>query len=187
MIVEPDHAGGDAKMNRMEERYDILVEELKEDGIDLDLVFEEMKKLRFELPSWGFSDAGTRFAVFHEEGSAQNVFQRVEDAGYVNKVTGLCPTVALHIPWDKVDDWKELVEFAEEKGVKIGAINPNLFQDPDYKYGSLAHVFAPFERSFKDDLLVPSQYVQNVPVEDEFDGEKDEFELSHRVKQPVEI
>ncbi len=139
MIVEPDHAGGDAKMNRMEERYDILVEELKEDGIDLDLVFEEMKKLRFELPSWGFSDAGTRFAVFHEEGSAQNVFQRVEDAGYVNKVTGLCPTVALHIPWDKVDDWKELVEFAEEKGVKIGAINPNLFQDPDYKYGSLAH------------------------------------------------
>ncbi|HBU00485.1 MAG TPA: L-rhamnose isomerase, partial [Thermotoga naphthophila] len=63
----------------------------------------------------------------------------IEDAALVHRLTGCCPSVALHIPWDKVENWEELREFAEEKGLKIGAINPNLFQDPDYKYGSLTN------------------------------------------------
>ncbi|MCD6552179.1 L-rhamnose isomerase [Thermotoga sp.] len=101
--------------------------------------FKELDELKFELPSWAFSDTGTRFAVFHEEGAARNVFERIEDAALVHELTGCCPSVALHIPWDRVEDWEELKEFAKEKGLKIGAINPNLFQDPDYKYGSLTN------------------------------------------------
>ncbi|AGL49999.1 sugar isomerase [Thermotoga maritima MSB8] len=105
----------------------------------MERIFKELDELKFELPSWAFSDAGTRFAVFHEEGAARNVFERIEDAALVHRLTGCCPSVALHIPWDKVENWEELREFAEEKGLKIGAINPNLFQDPDYKYGSLTN------------------------------------------------
>ncbi|AAD36148.1 sugar isomerase [Thermotoga maritima MSB8] len=107
--------------------------------INMERIFKELDELKFELPSWAFSDAGTRFAVFHEEGAARNVFERIEDAALVHRLTGCCPSVALHIPWDKVENWEELREFAEEKGLKIGAINPNLFQDPDYKYGSLTN------------------------------------------------
>ncbi|KUK22313.1 MAG: Sugar isomerase, partial [Thermotoga petrophila] len=107
--------------------------------MNMEKIFEELDELMFELPSWAFSDAGTRFAVFHEEGAARNVFERIEDAALVHRLTGCCPSVALHIPWDKVENWEELREFAEEKGLKIGAINPNLFQDPDYKYGSLTN------------------------------------------------
>lgn len=107
--------------------------------MNMEKIFKELDELKFELPSWAFSDAGTRFAVFHEEGAARNVFERIEDAALVHHLTGCCPSVALHIPWDKVENWEELKEFAEEKGLKIGAINPNLFQDSDYKYGSLTN------------------------------------------------
>ncbi|ADA67764.1 L-rhamnose isomerase [Thermotoga petrophila RKU-10] len=105
----------------------------------MEKIFRELDELKFELPSWAFSDAGTRFAVFHEEGAARNVFERIEDAALVHELTGCCPSVALHIPWDRVENWEELKEFAKEKGLRIGAINPNLFQDPDYKYGSLTN------------------------------------------------
>nr|WP_208853759.1 L-rhamnose isomerase [Thermotoga petrophila] len=107
--------------------------------MDMEKIFRELDELKFELPSWAFSDAGTRFAVFHEEGAARNVFERIEDAALVHELTGCCPSVALHIPWDRVENWEELKEFAKEKGLRIGAINPNLFQDPDYKYGSLTN------------------------------------------------
>ncbi len=107
--------------------------------MNMEKIFEELDELMFELPSWAFSDAGTRFAVFHEEGAARNVFERIEDAALVHQLTGCCPSVALHIPWDRVENWEELREFAEEKGLRIGAINPNLFQDLDYKYGSLTN------------------------------------------------
>jgi L-rhamnose isomerase/sugar isomerase len=107
--------------------------------MNMEKIFEELDELMFELPSWAFSDAGTRFAVFHEEGAARNVFERIEDAALVHRLTGCCPSVALHIPWDRVENWEELREFAEEKGLRIGAINPNLFQDLDYKYGSLTN------------------------------------------------
>lgn len=107
--------------------------------MNMEEIFRELDELKFELPSWAFSDAGTRFAVFHEEGAARNVFERIEDAALVHELTGCCPSVALHIPWDRVENWEELKEFAKEKGLRIGAINPNLFQDPDYKYGSLTN------------------------------------------------
>ncbi len=126
---------------REEERYHRLVEELKGRGIDPEEVIRRLKEQRLETPSWGYSDSGTRFAVFPQPGAARNVHERLQDAAEVHKLTGICPSVALHIPWDAPEDgdYKALKQEAEELGIQIGSINPNLFQDPDYRFGSLAH------------------------------------------------
>ncbi|WP_370518804.1 L-rhamnose isomerase [Microlunatus sp. Gsoil 973] len=92
-----------------------------------------------ELPSWAFGNSGTRFRVFGQPGVPRNPEEKISDAAKVHEFTGLAPTVALHIPWDKVDDYDRLARFAKEHGVGLGTINSNTFQDDDYKFGSLAH------------------------------------------------
>ena len=103
---------------------------------------QAVRNLPIELPSWGFGNAGTRFGSFPEPGAARDLYEKIEDAGTVHRLTGGSPTVALHIPWDKPPvgaSWESIAEFAASEGVKIGAINPNLFQDFDYKLGSVCH------------------------------------------------
>ena len=102
-------------------------------------LIKKLDTFKIEIPSWGFSDSGTRFKVFHIPGAARNIFERIDDAAQVNKYTQAVSAVAIHIPWDKVDNWKELKEYAEDRGLKIGSVNPNLFQDDDYKFGSLTN------------------------------------------------
>ncbi|CAN5572085.1 L-rhamnose isomerase [soil metagenome] len=102
-------------------------------------LIEPLKSLRIETPSWGYGDSGTRFKTFAWPGAARTVWEKVDDAAEVHRLTGTAPAVALHIPWDKVDDWSELKEYAENKGVAIGAINPNVFQAPEYKLGSVTN------------------------------------------------
>jgi L-rhamnose isomerase/sugar isomerase len=92
-----------------------------------------------EVPSWAYGNSGTRFKVFHTAGVPRNPFEKISDAAQVNAVTGLAPRVSLHIPWDRVDDFGALAAHAKELGVSIGAINSNLFQEEDYKLGSLTH------------------------------------------------
>jgi len=92
-----------------------------------------------EVPSWAYGNSGTRFKVFSTPGVPRTPFEKIADAAQVNAVTGLAPRVSLHIPWDKVDDFGALATHAKELGVAIGAINSNLFQDEDYKLGSLTH------------------------------------------------
>ena len=92
-----------------------------------------------ELPSWAFGNSGTRFKVFAQPGVPRNPFEKIADAAQVHRYTGIAPSVALHIPWDKVDDYVALRTHAEELGVRLGTINSNTFQDDDYKLGSLAH------------------------------------------------
>lgn len=93
-----------------------------------------------ELPSWAFGNSGTRFKVFATPGTPRTVEEKITDAAKVNELTALAPSVALHIPWDKVDDYGALSAFAQDKGVKLGTINSNTFQDDIYKFGSLTHV-----------------------------------------------
>ena len=93
-----------------------------------------------ELPSWAFGNSGTRFKVFATPGTPRTVEEKITDAAKVNELTALAPSVALHIPWDKVDDYAALSAFAQDKGVKLGTINSNTFQDDIYKFGSLTHV-----------------------------------------------
>ncbi len=92
-----------------------------------------------ELPSWAFGNSGTRFKVFGTPGTPRTPQEKIADAAQVNKYTALSPTVALHIPWDRVDDYAALGAFATDHGLALGTINSNTFQDDDYKFGSLTH------------------------------------------------
>ncbi len=92
-----------------------------------------------EVPSWAYGNSGTRFKVFGTPGTPRTVHEKLADAAQVNRFTGLAPSVALHIPWDKVDDYAALRAYAEDLGVTLGTINSNTFQDDDYKLGALTH------------------------------------------------
>jgi L-rhamnose isomerase/sugar isomerase len=102
-------------------------------------VLEQLKALEIETPSWGYGNSGTRFHVFPWPGAARTVWERIDDAALVHRLTGCCPSVALHIPWDRVDDWPALRDYANERGIRIGAINPNLFGEDEYRLGSICH------------------------------------------------
>jgi L-rhamnose isomerase/sugar isomerase len=102
-------------------------------------IVAELRRLEIETPSWGYGNSGTRFHVFPWPSAARTPEERIADAALVHRLTGACPTVAIHIPWDRVDDWDAFRRYAEQEGVRIGAINPNLFQDDRYRLGSLAH------------------------------------------------
>ncbi len=106
---------------------------------ELGNVKEQLKKQQIETPSWGYADSGTRFNVFTQKSAAHTLAQKLEDAGEVHKYTGICPTMAIHIPWDRVENWKEVNSRASDLGLQIGAVNPNLFQEKEYKLGSLCH------------------------------------------------
>lgn len=93
-----------------------------------------------ELPSWAFGNSGTRFKVFPTAGTPRSPQEKIADAAKVNELTALAPSVALHIPWDKVDDYAALSAYAQDLGVSLGTINSNTFQDEAYKFGSLTHI-----------------------------------------------
>jgi L-rhamnose isomerase/sugar isomerase len=101
-----------------------------------------VRALPIELPSWGFGNAGTRFGAFPEPGAARDIYEKIEDAAAVHRLTGATPSVAVHIPWDLPPagkTWADIAAFARGEGIAIGAINPNLFQDHDYKLGSVCN------------------------------------------------
>lgn len=107
--------------------------------MNLSKIKEKISNFKVEVPSWGFGRSGTRFHAFHIPGEARNIYEKIDDAAFVNKITDAVSAVAIHIPWDKVEDYKALKDYAEEKGTKIGAVNPNYFQDEDYLFGSLSN------------------------------------------------
>ncbi|HAJ32354.1 MAG TPA: L-rhamnose isomerase [Candidatus Atribacteria bacterium] len=119
--------------------YKILKSSLEKKGINVSEIEKKLKALKIETPSWGYSDSGTRFAIFKQKGAAKSVKEKIQDAAEVHKITGICPSIALHIPWDMTENWNDLLEYSLSLGIRPGAINPNLFQDPDYKFGSLCN------------------------------------------------
>ena len=126
-------------MSADERAYELLRERVATRGVDVDAALAELRALEIETPSWGYSDSGTRFHVFRWPGAARTPWERVADAALVHRLTGACPRAAIHIPWDRVDDYGELRGYAEGEGIGLGAVNPNLFQDDDYRLGSLCH------------------------------------------------
>jgi len=98
-----------------------------------------LREQRIETASWAFGNSGTRFKVFAQEGVPRTPHEKVADAATVHRFTGVAPTVALHIPWDLVDDYADLAGYAAEQGIALGTINANVFQDNDYKLGSVAN------------------------------------------------
>ena len=119
--------------------YSFLAAQLSARGIDVEQVKTKLKQQHIETPSWGYGNSGTRFKTFAWPGAARNVQEKLDDAGYVHKLTGVAPSVAIHIPWDKTDDWNALKQYATSQGVSIGAVNPNVFQDSQYKLGSITN------------------------------------------------
>lgn len=102
-------------------------------------VLDQLELQSIELPSWAFGNSGTRFKVFATPGTPRDPYEKIADAAQVHAYTKLAPTVALHIPWDKVDSYDDLRRHAEDLGVSLGTINSNTFQDDDYKFGALTH------------------------------------------------
>jgi L-rhamnose isomerase/sugar isomerase len=105
-------------------------------------VFAALDNFRIEVPSWGFSNTGTRFGKFIQPSAATSIEEKFADAGEVNRLTGVAPTVALHVLWDLpkgVADVPEIKRLEAKSGVKSGSINPNLFQDQEYKFGAMAN------------------------------------------------
>lgn len=110
-----------------------------------DTVAQALDDFEIELPSWGFANTGTRFGKYLQPAAAITTEEKLADAGQVHALTGACPTVALHVQWDLPNglaDVDNLTRAAAQAGVRPGAINPNLFQDQEYKYGSLANPLA---------------------------------------------
>lgn len=121
-------------------RFDLLAEELTARGVDVENVKSRLKAQKIETPSWGYSDSGTRFGPYQQAGSAVTIEEKIADAAQVHKFTGVAPSVAVHVLWDfKGDNFGEIKAFAESQGVKIGAINPNVFQDREYAFGSICN------------------------------------------------
>jgi L-rhamnose isomerase/sugar isomerase len=133
--------------------YALFEEQQKARGINLEQVKAKLKAFRVETPSWGYGDSGTRFKVFKKVGVPRDPFEKFEDAAQVHQYTGICPSVAIHIPWDKVEDYGKLKRHAAELGMQIGAVNPNLFQEDEYMLGSVTHRDPAVRRKATEHLL----------------------------------
>lgn len=140
-------------INTSDKAYALFEEVQKDRGISIEQVKEQIKALAIETPSWGYGDSGTRFKVFKREGVPRDPFEKLSDAAVVHKLTGASPSVAIHIPWDKVDDYEKLSQHAKDLGVRIGAVNPNLFQDDEYMLGSVCHADSAVRRKATNHLL----------------------------------
>jgi L-rhamnose isomerase/sugar isomerase len=119
--------------------YESLTNRLTDKGLDVSRIERELASFAVETPSWGYGDSGTRFGTFPQPGRPRNVFERIDDAAEVHRVTSAAPAVALHFPWDEVEDYGALREHLHRARMRVGAINPNLFEDRDYRLGSLTN------------------------------------------------
>ncbi|MHB1593372.1 MAG: L-rhamnose isomerase [Streptosporangiaceae bacterium] len=120
---------------------------------DLTAVKSALSQQRIETPSWAFGNTGTRFKVFAQPGVPRTPEEKIDDAAQVHRFTGIAPSVAVHIPWDKTDDYAALAAFAADRGIAIGAVNANVFQDDDYRLGSVANPDPRVRRKALDHLL----------------------------------
>ena len=116
-------------------------------------LIDALRGQHIETPSWAYGNSGTRFKVFAQEGVPRDPYEKIDDAATVHRFTGVAPTVALHIPWDRVDDFGALRRHAQDRGIALGTINTNTFQDDDYRLGSVAHPDAKVRRKAVDHLL----------------------------------
>ncbi len=121
--------------------YELLAETLDGQGLDLNQIKDGIKRHKIETASWAFANSGTRFKAFPHPGAATTTRQKLDDAALVHRLTGVAPSVALHIPWDKPEDgdYVAMFQYAQAQGIRLGAINSNVFQDNAYKLGSVGN------------------------------------------------
>ncbi len=142
-------------MKTYKREYQLFQEQAAAQNIELDKVKSALHEQKIETPSWGYTNSGTRFKVFPWPGAALSTYDKLNDAAMVHKMTGIAPSVALHIPWDKPDngDYLEIRHYAERLGIRIGAINPNVFQEREYMLGSIANPDASIQQKALDHMI----------------------------------
>jgi len=118
-----------------------------------DQVRATLAQQHIETPSWAYGNSGTRFKVFSQPGIPRDAFEKISDAAQVHNFTGVAPSVAIHIPWDAVEDYSKLSAHAGSEGVRIGAVNPNTFQQNEYRLGSVCNPDSAIRRTAIDHLL----------------------------------
>jgi L-rhamnose isomerase/sugar isomerase len=125
----------------LEEQYSHLVDHIEYLGLDIDQIINALKNQKIETPSWGYANSGTRFKNFPWPGAARSTKEKIDDAAMVHKMTGIAPSIAIHLPWDipKDGDFLGMCQYAEAKGLNIGAVNPNVFQNDEYRLGSIGN------------------------------------------------
>lgn len=135
--------------------YELLGEQVAELGIQIEQVKDALKRQHIETPSWGYANSGTRFKAFPHAGAATTTREKLDDAAIVHAMTGIAPSVAIHIPWDTPEDgdYDALRQYAESKGIALGAVNPNVFQDEMYKLGSFGNPSAATRELALDHIL----------------------------------
>ena len=124
--------------------FEYLEKKLNKDHLDIRLILDQVKKFQVAVPTWGVGTGGTRFARFPGIGEPQNIYDKIEDCAVINDLIGFTNKVSPHFPWDNVDDFSELKEFADGYGIGFDVVNSNTFQDPTdgketFKYGSLTN------------------------------------------------
>jgi L-rhamnose isomerase/sugar isomerase len=128
----------------------------KSESALINRAFRALDSLQIEIPSWGFANTGTRFGKFVQPAAASTLEEKFADAAEVNRLTGATPTLALHVLWDLpngIDDVTELKKLEQRFGIRAGSINPNLFQDQQYKFGSLCNPDAQIRREALNHVL----------------------------------
>jgi L-rhamnose isomerase / sugar isomerase len=153
-------------VNRWKEAYRVLADDLATRGLDVETIKSALAAQHIETPSWGYADSGTRFKVFPQPGAARSAYEKLADAAQVHRYTGVAPSVALHIPWDKVDDYDDLQAYAQSLGLELGAINPNLFQDDEYKLGSLCNPDGEIRQQAIDHMIECIEIAKTVGSQD---------------------
>jgi L-rhamnose isomerase/sugar isomerase len=121
--------------------------------MDREAVKSVLREQKIELPSWAFGNSGTRFKVFAQPGVPRNPYEKIADAAQVHAFTGVAPSMALHIPWDAVDSYADLGAAAAAAGLRLGTVNANVFQDNDYKLGSVTNPDPAVRRKALDHLF----------------------------------
>jgi L-rhamnose isomerase / sugar isomerase len=142
-------------MTTLKKEFELFSERADSFEIDLNKVMFLLKAQVIETPSWGYANSGTRFQAFPWPGAAVTTTDKLNDAAMVHKMTGIAPSVALHIPWDKPEDgdFSSMRQLAESLGLRLGAINPNIFQDFEYMLGSIAHPDAAVQQKALDHMI----------------------------------
>ena len=142
-------------MKTYEKEYQLFAERAAAQDLDLGKVKSALRRQAIETPSWGYANSGTRFQAFPWPGAAVSTYDKLNDAAMVHKMTGIAPSVALHIPWDKPEDgdYLGIRQYAEKLGIKLGAINPNVFQEREYMLGSIANPDAAIQQKALDHMI----------------------------------
>jgi L-rhamnose isomerase/sugar isomerase len=150
-----------------QEQYRLLIEALSQQGLDITTILNALKTQMIETPSWGYANSGTRFKNFSWPGAARTTREKIDDAAMVHRMTGIAPSIAIHIPWDVPEDgdYVGLRQYAEAQGIRIGAVNPNVFQDDEYRLGSLGNPKPGYRELALDHLLACCEIMKKVDSE----------------------